>query len=461
MIESSAEKNVAYHPFEGNLKPPFSNVGTGLNSPLQRGSHTESPNHKYDTGLLQEVFPPEASEGSYMLGVIAIHGNEPQIMTAAIGAEINQILSENSLPGAAIVLPSIYGDRTKQILLEDFPLLADTIYLSEGLGEILKKTEFSRAGYQAHMREVATHQPQVYQQLLDYLSRPFTASSLAGNTKEFTPKGKRLEINAGANVTASQPGERNTHFVFPVLLSEMMERTLSDSDIGKYFDHPTLERVIRIAKEFEATYRTTQIPYIHTLYGQEDYDTKGKILTPPLKKVAPAPPIELQRGKGVYIMVSGSEIGREPVEDQALQLEKQGYEILFPPWLKLDFGKASLPNVVFHPDVKVVMGRMGWGIGWQSQVAEKPFIAMPHLWFDNPEMYFNLTALQRSGLGMVFEARADLVDQAVKLQPGIHEVNQRIRRELNISDGMDGIRYTAERIIESEMEAALERRTNR
>jgi hypothetical protein len=118
------------------------------------------------------------------------------------------------------VLPSIYGERTRQILLEDFPALADTIYLSDGLGEILKKTEFSRAGYQAHMREVAAHQPQVQEEALDYLSRPFTVTSLAGNDKEFTPEGKRLEINAGVNITASLPGEKKTHFIFPVLLSK-------------------------------------------------------------------------------------------------------------------------------------------------------------------------------------------------------------------------------------------------
>lgn len=415
---------------------------------------------EFDPRLLAEVFPPDKAEAAYILGIIAIHGNEPQIMTAAIGAEINQILAENDLPGASIVLPSIYGERTRQILLEDFPTLADTIYLSDGLGEILKKTEFSRAGYQAHMREVAAHQPQVYEEALDYLSRPFIANSLAGNPKEFTPEGKRLEINAGANITVSRPGEKKTHFVFPVLLSEMMEQTLKDPEISRHFNHTTLERVIRLANDFEATYRTTQIPYVHTLCGQEDYDTTGKILTPPLKKRQTPPEVELKKGNAVYIMVSGSEIGREVVEDQAQQLEQNGHEILFPPWLKLDFGKPVHPNAVFDERVGAVMGRIGWGIGWLSQVAEKPFIAMPHLFFDNPEMHFNLQALERSGLGRVWEDRKDLVDEALKLQPQIRQLNQKINKELQVPDGMDGIRFAAEKIVEAEMQAAAERLEN-
>ena len=426
-------------------------------STIESAGHDRS---EFDRRLLAKVFPSDKAEEAYMLGIIAIHGNEPQIMTAAIGAEINQILAENKLPGASIVLPSIYGDRTRQILLEDFPTLADTIYLSDGLGDILKKTEFSRAGYQAHMREVAAHQPQVYEEALDYLSRPFTATSLAGSLKEFTPEGKRLEINAGANITASLPGERKTHFVFPVLLSEMMERTLTDPEISRHFNHSTLEKVIRLAKDFEATYRTTQIPYVHTLYGQENYDATGKILTPPLKKRQTPPEIELTNGNAVYIMVSGSEIGREVVEDQAKQVEQHGHEIVFPPWLKLDFGKPSHPNVVFDKRIGAVMGRIGWGIGWLSQVAEKPFIAMPHLFFDNPEMHFNLQALQRSGLGMIWEDRQDLVDEALKLQPGIRELNRKINAELKVPDDMDGIRFAAEKIVEAEMREAAEHNMN-
>jgi hypothetical protein len=137
----------------------------------------------------------------------------------------------------------------------------------------------------------------------------------------------------------------------------MMERTLTDPEISRHFNHSTLERVIRLAKDFEGTYRTTQIPYVHTLYGQESYDTAGKILTPPLKKRQASPEIELKNGNAVYIMVSGSEIGREVVEDQAKQVEQNGHEILFPPWLKLDFGEPVHPKAVFDERVGAVMGR--------------------------------------------------------------------------------------------------------
>lgn len=184
---------------------------------LQISDLSELPSNnknQYDPRLLKEIFPPDKAEGAYMLGIIAIHGNEPQIMTAAVAAEINQILAEYNLPGASIVLPSIYGDRTRTILQEDFPALSKNIFLSDRLGEILKKTEFSRAGYQAHLREVEQHQPEVHEELLEFLSRPFEATSLDGEVKEFKPEGKRLEINAGANVTASTPGEKKLTLFF-------------------------------------------------------------------------------------------------------------------------------------------------------------------------------------------------------------------------------------------------------
>jgi len=413
---------------------------------------------EYDPRLLAEIFPPEKAHEMFNIGITAVHGNEPYIMTAGVALELNEILREHNLKPVPLMLPNIYEGTTKRILLEEFGGHADEIYLSDELARILRKTEFTKAGYHAHLRELLEHQPQVYEELMEFLAKPFDAVSLAGDVREFQPQGRRLEINAGANVTASEPGRRRTHFLFPVLLSEMMEATLNDRELMRYFDKATIAQVKTIAEEFEQRYRTTQLPYVHTLsYQGEAYPREGKLFTPPFKKAKDAPDIELPEGIGIYVMGSGSEIGKEVIEDQALQLHGQGYTIIAPKWFNLDFGTAALPDVIYHPNIRVVMGRHGWGVGWISQVAEKPFIAMPHLWFDNPEMHFNAKTMRKTGLGVVFKHRADIVERALRLAPRIRELNEQMYQELGIPRGKDGIRVAAENIIAAEVNDVAQR----
>lgn len=430
-------------------------ISANIASPEQMPGKNKN---QYDVRLLREIFPTEQADGSYMIGVIAIHGNEPQIMTTAIAAEINGILKEHGLKESAIVIPNVYGEATKRILREEFPSLTHQIFVSDELGEILKKTEFSKAGYQAHMRQVAEHQPQVQAELLEFLSRSFTAVSLDGKTREFSPQGRRLEINAGANVTASEPGKIETNFIFPVLLSEMIAEVIEDPVIGRYYDKKTLETVLGYALEFESTYRTTLIPVPDTLSFKypdinaqvENYLKRGIAPTPAIKK--PREPVTNDVKSGMYLMASGSGLGVEALEEQARQFEKQGLEILYPPWFNFDFGRGVLPDVIFHPGIKIVMGRPGFGILWITQVAEKPFIVVPGNWSESPEMYYNEKSVISSGIGDVISDRADLIEDLIKLGPGIGELNKKIRSLLSVPEGMDGLRYAAEKIVEREIE---------
>lgn len=409
----------------------------------------------FDQASLKEIFPPDR-EGLYNIGIIAIHGNEPYLIAASISVKINDILVANKLKRVPLVLPGIYGDRMKRILLEEFPDHADEIYISEELGNILKQTEFSKAGYQAHLRSLIQNQSKTSDNLLEFISKPFQATSLSGQTREFLPQDRRLEINSGANITTSEDSsDKKTHFVFPVLLSELMEATSRSPVLKGYFDSATLKRIERYAKDMEEqAYLTTQVPYISTLSAEEHYDTNRKILTPPLKSKRSSPPLFIKNGRGIYVMASGNEIGSEVLEDQARQLSLQGYDILSPAWLQLDFAQKQIPDVIFNPDVKVVMGRAGWGIMWMTQVAEKPFIALPHLWFDNPEIHFNIRAIQEYGLGIEFNGEENMV-QAVQLgrtsSERIRELNLEIYRKLNIPQGVDGITVAAQNILQAEI----------
>jgi hypothetical protein len=429
-----------------------------ISSPDDRPSKNKD---QFDPRLLEQLFPPEEAGESFILGITAIHGNEPSIMTATIAAEINDILKEHGMPQAAIVLPTVYA-KTRDILLEDFPAIAGDIYTSDGLGAILKKTEFSGSGYQAHLRSVDANHEAVQDELYEFLSEPFKAVSLTGEEREFQPRGKRLEINAGANVTASEPEKQETDFIFPVTLSDLTQATLTDRTVGRHFNTQVLERVHKYALEMEKGYRTTQLPYFHTLSAFQDFSPEGKLFIPHIKR--PRQPSEIlaldnegkytvssdiEPRKGIYVMASGSEIGIDVTRDVAAQFHAAGYDVIAPKWLNLGFGKAAIPDVLYHPEMQVIQTRLGWGIIWNGLEAGVPILAMPHMWFDNPEMHFNLQTVNEFNFGREYDDRLEIVEDLIKLQAGIEPTLEEANRKMNVPEGMDGIRLGAVNILEA------------
>ncbi len=409
---------------------------------------------RFNKNDLAKIFVQDGAENSWNLGIIAIHGNEPQRLVVATSLEISNILRDHGLTPPVVILPSIYGEESKRILREEFPNDTGNIFISGELGTILKQTEFSSAGYKAHMQEVAGKQPQVYDQVLDHISRRFWATSLDSETREFFPSGRRLEINAGANVVASAPNERKTHFYFPVVLSELVQGIMEDQGINFTYDSQVLETVLGYAQGFEKTYVTTQLGYIHTFSFKPDYDASGKILTPAPKKYKKPPDLSIENG--IYIMASGSGIGVDVVTRQAKRLAAQGYQIVAPPWINLDFATRASPEVIFHPGIKAVIGRAGWGILWDCQRAGKPFADIGAGDYDNPEIRFNRRSIIAAGLGAAFSLHKGFIEGLTEFSPRIEELNRNIERDLNVPTGFDGTRYAAEKILEAEIKRLKE-----
>lgn len=400
-------------------------VGETRQNPLQ------SPGQQEKTLILES----SKKEGERIIAVNPCHGNEPYILGVNVALSVNKVLKEAGQNKARIVVPLLYPGRQEQILKENFSANSDEIFLDERLGNFYKEVLFRNGRFDEHLASLVINQERVQDLIRDYLSGTLTVKSLAtGEVKEFSGRDITLDINAGSRFPISP----DSYYVFPMLLSELLEE-VGKTDLS--FDHQQLTLVQRQAQDRENAYRAKFIPHIHTFsFKEEDYPKEGKTFTPPLKHPVVLPP-EVD-SQAIYVMTSGTGSEVPIVYKNAREL---GLEVYRPPFIDLDYGRAALPDVIYHPNIVAVFGRMGWGTGWICQQAEKPFIVVPYNFPDDPEIYFNIKTLRDKRLGVVYERQEDIVKQALALVGDIRQLNESIFHKYGTRDGID---FVARKIVE-------------
>lgn len=401
---------------------------------VETGGRLVNPFEKPENQDIKLVLDGFKKDRENIIFVNPNHGNEPYILGVNIALSINQILRQNGYPEAEIVVPLLYPGRQEKILKEEFGVQAGRIHMDKDAGDLMQVTKFGQSQYADHLQKLSLYNVQLHEQVRDHLSRDFRVATLAnGETREFNGRNVVLDINTGSRFPATD----SSYFAFPVLLSDLLRETLK-TDLP--FNKKLLEQVQKQAMDFEAGYKMRFIPETHTFsYQGSDFDGQGKEFTPPLKHPI-TDPTKVDR-EGIYVMVSGTGSGVDYVMQSASDL---GLEVFHSPFISMETGTAMLPDVIYHPQIKAVFGRMGWGTGWICQQAEKPFIVIPHLPDDDPEIYFNLKTLEAARLGKIYEGQADVVREALSLTGDIKRLNNFVMRKYGTLDGVD---YIANKIV--------------
>lgn len=288
--------------------------------------------------------------GEMLIVVNPCHGNEPYILGTDVALSVNQLLERNGGKKAKIVVPLIYPGRQEQILRDTFSGRQDEILMDRQLGELYEQVLFRDGRFDQHLADLGANQARVQDQVLDHLSRNFEAKSLAtGKTADLNGRDVVLDINTNSRFIV----HKDSYFVFPVLLSELLEET---GKSGLPFDHQLLSAAQRAAQDRESQYLAKFIPQIHTFSYKDDYPQEGKEFTPPMKHPVENPP--QTETQGIYVMASGT--GSE-VENVARSAQALGLDVYRSPFIQMDYGRAAIPDVIYHPNIVGVFGRMGWG----------------------------------------------------------------------------------------------------
>ena len=406
----------------------------------------ESSESKVEIQILRDYTQVQREDSPVIL-VNPAHGNEPYILGTAIAKGVSDRLVEQGLGRAKIVVPLLYGDRQRRILMEENPDATGLIHYDEEFGEILRDVTFQNGDFSQHLRQINEHYEDVQRMLKQRFSfdaGDFTTRNLASNEiQTFSPKNVVATIDTASRVVVDAP---QRYFAFPILISELLRES---KEAGLDFSEADMASLIEKMLKVESGYSQVFIPKINPLsyqYSEElslqpiEVGGRSRIYTPAMKR-------EYQRtqGKvvepGIYVMFSGTGSIADTTQKLIDAAGQGGLKVYTNK--EVEGATAVSPDVLTDENILAVLGRGGWGTGWQVQNLALPWFVAPYEQGDDPEVYFNNKTIDALKMGKVL-TDADMTPDRLKdvikdFSVGMQEINQRIKDEFGTLNGIDFI----------------------
>ena len=372
------------------------------------------------------------------------HGNGPYSRTVDLGLAINAELARRREESFQIIVPLVYGERQRRIMLEDFGQVVeqspDLILLDETYGRILNDLFFKTGHYQQNLEFLLENQPRLEQQVRDYLSGALKVRNFNGDSRTVRGKDIAFEISHNPRIAT---GFQMSYYTTIGLFSEILERTLEQKIPG--FDPEVVRGVIGIAKKIEDDKKVHFMPEPFVFsYDAHRVKRPKEIFTPPFIHVPKGNNEDVP--SGMYVMLTGID-GLRGLFDE---INRFGVKVYCPPFVK-DIGGADnthAPDFVSNPNIKYQFARTGWSTVWVSHMTETPLITPRYILGDDPEIFFNERTVLGLGIASLFDGSntpEQVLRQADSQMQNMSRVNQALVRNYGMLDGMD---YTANVIVE-------------
>ncbi len=393
--------------------------------------------------------PADKTEGKPILVLNPDHGNEPYILATALGREVSKKFAAAGMEQPILVLPLLYGDRQINILLEENPNDAQLIHYDEEYGKILHNIVFNAGNFSDHLAQVNQHYDEV-DKLLNNRYRAtaesFSTRSLATKERvELSPKNIIGTIDVGSRVSIKTP---HRYFAFPMLLSELLQETMQHPELG--FSESDMKKLTQRMLRTESAYSQVFVPWINP-FSSEHADNlaeqptvinkRSRVYTPAMKEDMPRTAGAIPE-PGVYIMFSGTGSTVETNRALIQAAHNAGVEAYSPPWIDVEGTKKMTPDVLADENMIAVLGRSGWGTGWQAFNLGLPWLVAEYQKGDDPEIYFNNLTIEALRLGKVVDPSLnaqELLDLIKSVSPGLSVLRQRVKDKFGTLNGIDFI----------------------
>ena len=368
------------------------------------------------------------------------YGIGPYLRTTELALALNRALHKRGKEELSIIVPWVYGEKQKRIMLEEFGTDAGKIFLDEKLGGILKTVFYEKEKFEDALARWNETEKTASGEAHTHLSAPLEAENLAS--------GEKIVIKPAQIVLEFAPAPRLRYGIAPSysvsfgLQSEILEAAAAESMVKTKKE--ILLQAVETAKRIEKAQKVHFIAYPATMdfLGNRSPVYKNEIVVPPVTDL-PKKYEGAKVSEGLYVTVTGIG-GLERLFEDA---DKLGLKLYSNNSETVKGSEKILPSVLSSGNITLHFARSGWGSAWFSMFTEVPIILPEYDGDDDPEILFNNKAIERLGFGMVY--RGEALSEILKRVPAMKAAAKKIKNEIIKRFGtLDGNAYAAKMIAE-------------
>lgn len=328
------------------------------------------------------------------------YGTGPYLRTTELVIAFNNELERRGHARIPVIVPWVYGEKQKAIMLEEFGAHIashpDEILLDAELGAILKEVFYTgKNKYEETLRAWVSTVGDVSKKAHDHLSGTFEVETFSGEKRTIDGKNIVLEINRSPRLRYDIAPSYSTTFGY---IAEILEKALSLPEGTFDVDRELLKQGVAVADAIEGKQDLNLMAYPATFSWDKNHAPryKGEILVPPITDL-PKPNTDSME-EGLFVTITGIE-GLERLYAEAREL---GLKLYSNDTSAVEGAQKALPHVIPNPAIKLQFARAGWGSIWLSMFCGTPLVLPKFDPTDDPEIYFNNEAVKGLGIGTIY-----------------------------------------------------------
>lgn len=358
------------------------------------------------------------------------YGFGPFLRTTEIALAINDQLKILGREPLGIIVPWVYGEKQRAIMLEEFGVHNKNIFLDVGLGKTLSKVFYGHNSYEESLRVFCEESDSLGTEAFKHLSGKIKVETMSGERSLIKGSDIVLEINRTPRIYYGVSPSYSVTFGH---ISEILSETLGVSEKKIAVNRKIVEKAIGKARGIEEKQCLIALSHPGTFSYLNDrkWVAHREVIVPPT--IYPSQVSHEPMAPGIFVTVTGIP-GLERLYEEAHSL---GLKIYTNDPIRVPGGSHLSPHLANNNGILLHFARSGWGSVWLSQLSGNPIVVPEFDPVDDPEIYFNNVCIERLGLGVVYRGQHldSLIREIEYLKPSVANFNDSLKRRFGTLDG--------------------------